>query len=130
MKYNLNPSEIAEKFLLNKTVDEIRFIGETLSKIETYHNGQVLFMTSTLEMLEKRGLTQHATSKLTRYVKGIVGVKVIVYFSELETQYFRLNLRSNEINVNIIAVHFGGGGHKNASGCRIKGNLEDIKNKS
>ncbi len=127
MKFGLDPSFIAEKFLLNRTVDEIRFIGETLSKIETYHNGQVLFMSSTLKMLEQRGLTQHATSKLTRYVKGVIGVKIIVYFSELEKDYFRLNLRSNVINVNKIAVKFGGGGHKNASGCRIRGKLSDIK---
>ena len=129
MKYNLRPNDIAEKFLLNRTVEEVRFIGETLAKIETYHNGEVLFMSSTLKMLEEKGLTQHATSKMTRYVKGVIGVKIIVYFSELEPNYFRLNLRSNVVNVNKIAVKFGGGGHKNASGCRIAGDLEDIKRK-
>jgi phosphoesterase RecJ-like protein len=127
MKFGLKPAEITEKFLLSKTVDEIKFIGEILAEIETYHNDKVLFMSSTLEMLEKKGLTQHATSKLTRYVKGVVGVYVIVYFSELKPNYWRLNLRSNVINVNKIAVKFGGGGHKNASGCRIAGDLQKIK---
>ena len=127
MEYGLKPAVIAEKFLLNRTVEEMKFVGETLSNIKTYHNGSVLFMSSTLKMLEEKGLTQHATSKLTRYVKGIVGVKIIVYFSELKPDYWRLNLRSNVVNVNKVAVKFGGGGHKNASGCRIWGKLEQIE---
>ena len=54
---------------------------------------------------------------------------MVVYFSELEPNYFRLNLRSNVINVNKIATVFDGGGHKNASGCRMHGTLEEIEEK-
>ena len=32
-----------------------------------------------------------------------------------------------EIDINAIAKEFGGGGHKNASGCSVKGELADLK---
>ena len=129
MTYGMIPGKIAESFLMNRTVDEMKFIGATLSLIETHFDGRILFMYSTLKMLDDLQLTSHATSKLTGYVKGIKGVQLVVYFSELEPNYFRLNLRSNVINVNKIATVFDGGGHKNASGCRMYGSLEEIEKK-
>ena len=32
-----------------------------------------------------------------------------------------------EIDVNAVAKEFGGGGHKNASGCNATGTFEDLK---
>lgn len=129
MAYGMIPGKIAEAFLMNRSIDEMKFIAETLSSIRTHFNGRILFMHSTLKMLSDRGLTSHATVKLTGYVKGIKGVEMVVYFSELEPNYFRLNLRSKIINVNKIALVFDGGGHKNASGCKISGTLEEIEKK-
>ena len=39
-----------------------------------------------------------------------------------------MSLRSKgDVNVAGIAALFGGGGHKNAAGCKIKGNLKTVK---
>jgi phosphoesterase RecJ-like protein len=32
-----------------------------------------------------------------------------------------------DVDVNAIAKHYGGGGHKNASGCSARGKFEDLK---
>ena len=42
-----------------------------------------------------------------------------VLFSESETGLIRVELRSKKHNVQQVAVLFGGGGHLQASGCRI-----------
>ncbi|NQT65204.1 MAG: DHH family phosphoesterase, partial [FCB group bacterium] len=128
MKYKIDPGRITELFLLNKPANEIRFVGEVLSTIETYNNDQILFMHSTVDMLMRNKVGHEGNSKLTRWVKGTHSVKVTVLFNQVVKNRFRISLRSNYINVNKIAVKYGGGGHEKASGCEMKGSLEELKN--
>lgn len=128
MKYKINPGRITEMFLLNKPANEIRFVGEVLSTIETYDNDQILFMHATNDMLKRNKVGHDGNSKLTRWVKGTHNVKVTVLYHQIVKNRYRLSLRSNYINVNKIAVKYGGGGHKKASGCEMRGTLEELKN--
>ena len=42
---------------------------------------------------------------------------------------YKVSMRSNdEINVSKIATLFGGGGHKKAAGCTMKGTFDDVVN--
>lgn len=128
MQYNINPGTITEMFLLNKPANEIRFVGEVLSTIETFDDDQILFMHATNDMLKRNHVGHDGNSKLTRWVKGTHNVKVAVLYHEVVKNRYRLSLRSNYINVNKIAVKFGGGGHQKASGCEMKGSLEELQN--
>ena len=52
-------------------------------------------------------------------------VQVAIFFRELPDQRYRVSLRSKgAVNVSAVAEHFGGGGHKCASGCSLDGPLE------
>ncbi|MDP8269231.1 MAG: bifunctional oligoribonuclease/PAP phosphatase NrnA [Candidatus Tenebribacter davisii] len=128
MKYKINPGRITELFLLNKPANEIRFVGEVLSTIETYDNDQILFMHADNSMLRRNKISHEGNSKLTSWVKGTQNVKVAVLYHQVVKNRYRLSLRSNYINVNKIAVKYGGGGHEKASGCEMKGSLEELKN--
>ena len=127
MKYKIDPGRITELFLLNKPANEIRFVGEVLSTIETFDNDHILFMHSTVDMLKRNRVGHEGNSKLTRWVKGTHNVKVTVFYHQVVKNRFRISLRSNYINVNKIAVKYGGGGHIKASGCEMKGSLEELK---
>ena len=128
MKLGIKPGEITEHFLLSKTADELKYAGEVLSNLETFENGKILFLVATREMQNRNGLAGKEASNLTRWVKGTRGVQIVVSLQEVNKNRFRISLRSNLIDVNIIAVKYGGGGHKKASGCEIKGSPEELKN--
>jgi phosphoesterase RecJ-like protein len=54
----------------------------------------------------------------------MAGVQVAIFFRELPDRRYRVSLRSKgAVNVSTVAEHFGGGGHKCASGCSIEGPL-------
>jgi len=56
------------------------------------------------------------------YVLSIGDVQVAVFFRELPDERWRVSLRSKgEVNVCAVAEHFGGGGHKCASGFSLDG---------
>ncbi len=127
MKYDLTPGKITEEFLLCRPVYEMKFIGEALSNMHTFDDDNILFLLATKEMLERYQLINKEVSKLTRWVKGIKNVKVIASFLEIHHNRYRISLRSNYIDVNKIATKYGGGGHQKASGCEIKGSLEEVQ---
>ncbi|MBQ7918040.1 MAG: bifunctional oligoribonuclease/PAP phosphatase NrnA [Clostridia bacterium] len=57
-------------------------------------------------------------------------VKFCILASEDDKGYFRVSFRSKgEISARAVAESFGGGGHLNASGCKIFGEYEDVKQK-
>jgi phosphoesterase RecJ-like protein len=52
-------------------------------------------------------------------------VQVAIFFRELPDGRYRVSIRSKgEVNVSVVAEHFGGGGHKCASGCSVDGPLD------
>jgi bifunctional oligoribonuclease and PAP phosphatase NrnA len=118
-KLGTKPSEVMEKFLLSNSPAKLKFAGETLSNIRLFDEGRILFMHSTIEQLKQNGLSQEATNKLTRWVKGATGVQVFIYARELRDNSYRLSLRSSSVNCNKICRTFGGGGHNSAAGCVI-----------
>lgn len=57
-------------------------------------------------------------------------VQFAILASEDEKGYFRVSLRSKgQISAKEVAAVFGGGGHLNASGCKLFGEFDEIKEK-
>lgn len=125
--YGTKPYLIQRLFMLSHTPIEMRLIGEILSTIEMHDEGRILFMHSTLEMLERNNLDEEATSSITRWVQDLKGVETVIYFREQDTDDYRLSLRSKTVNVHSIAIQYEGGGHIQASGCHCLGSLLNVK---
>ena len=54
----------------------------------------------------------------------LVGITI----REKEDGVYKISVRTGEeIQANLICQHFGGGGHKSAAGCTIKGSLSKVK---
>ena len=57
------------------------------------------------------------------------GVEVAIFMYELETNVYKVSLRSKErVDVSRIAKYFGGGGHKKAAGLTMRGTYYDVLN--
>ncbi len=123
----IHPHLLYKQYFLNQTASEMRYTGQVLSTIELHLNKRILFMDSTLEMLRENELDNEDIMNITRWVQGVRGLEAIVYFREEAPNLYKLSLRSVRLNVNQIAVKYGGGGHRSASGCHYNGELAKIK---
>jgi bifunctional oligoribonuclease and PAP phosphatase NrnA len=123
----ISPSRLYRLFFLNHEPLEMRYIGEVLSTIELLHSDQILYMLSTARMQTNNELTTDSIMNITRWVQGVKGVLAIAYLREEGPGEYKISLRSPVLDVNRIAVSYGGGGHKNASGALVKGELASIK---
>lgn len=133
-EYNINPSNIATELFETKPAEMYMLLGKSLGSLEFTLGGKVASMVGSKKMLNdimdkmdgKRvsGLYEN----FVNYPRSIYGVEVAIFFREVSPNEYRLNFRSKSYaNVAQVAEKFGGGGHKFAAGCKVSGDLEEIK---
>jgi len=73
------------------------------------------------------GGTYDDTEGLINLPLTVKEILAVVFFKENGENDWRISLRSKgDVDVNAIAKEFGGGGHKNASGCSAQGSREAL----
>jgi len=130
--YGLEPFNISQNIYENKTLGEIRLLGKVLSSLKVTPNGKIAYITVTKSLLEKTGSKPSSCENFVNFARSVRDVDVAIFFREdiKKKNTFHASFRStNRADVNAIASYFGGGGHKNASGCVLKGSYVDIKKK-
>ena len=117
-----NPSRIAQDIYFSNPASKMRLLGTALTTLQREGHIAWLWVTHT-DMLYS-GAEEEDCEGIVNYAIGISGVEVAVFLRELPDHRLRLSLRSKGmVNVANVAEGFGGGGHKNASGCTLEGPL-------
>ena len=106
-------------------------MGEILPQASFDADDQIASMALTNETKERLGIHPDEIDGLIDYVRCVDTVVVALFFEELAEGKIRLSARSKDdrIDVNKICGEFGGGGHPRAAGARIRGSLEEVRNK-
>ncbi|MBR3003137.1 MAG: DHH family phosphoesterase [Clostridia bacterium] len=130
LRIGVNISEIIVKTLYTKSRASFELNKCAMNRMEFLEDGKVAFTYITEEDMKKENGVQGDHEGIVEIGKNIENVEVSVFLHEIPDKGFKVSLRSNEyVNVAEIAIMFGGGGHKKASGAYIKGTIEQIKNK-
>ncbi len=80
------------------------------------------------KMFEDTSTTPDDTENFVEFLRVMKNVNVSVLFRQIDEDHYKLSLRSTgDFNVAAVAKSFGGGGHKNAAGCRIRERLSTAK---
>jgi phosphoesterase RecJ-like protein len=89
---------------------------------------RIATLSVTRQMAADAGATYEDTEGLVNFPLSAKEVVAVAFFKENGTDDWRVSLRSKgTIDVNAVAREFGGGGHKNASGCSVRGTIEQWK---
>jgi phosphoesterase RecJ-like protein len=88
----------------------------------------IALITVTRKMFEETGTTPDDTEHFVEFPRIMSDIEVSVLFREIDDNSFKLSLRSkDDVNIAKVAEIYGGGGHKNAAGCRIKKDIVSAK---
>jgi phosphoesterase RecJ-like protein len=122
--HGANPSQIARDIYFSNPATKIRLLGIALSNLQTEADLAWTWVTS--EDMERIGAVAEDCEGVVNYLISIAEVEAAVFLREVpDESHFRLSIRSKgKIDVARIAEHFGGGGHRSASGCIIDGPLK------
>ncbi len=101
-----------------------------LASVRFYCNGKIATISVTKDMLEKSGADESDTEGIASIPRQIEGVKVGITIREKEDGAYKISLRTtDDIDASKICAVFGGGGHKAAAGCQIKGSAGEVEKK-
>lgn len=122
VKVGVKPAQISEAVYNSYPWSRIELMRQVLSTVKRDAGGRVAWMRQTLEMSEKAGAVDGDNNGFVNIPLAAKEVEAVVYMRETFSGIYRVSLRSkNGINVARVAEKFGGGGHKNAAGCRVEG---------
>ena len=117
-----NPAQCARPIYFGHSTAKMRLLGAALSHL--HREGPLAWIWVTREQMERFGAREEDCEGLVNYALSMGDVQVAIFFRELPDKRYRVSLRSKgEINVSKVAEHFGGGGHKCASGFSVDGPL-------
>jgi phosphoesterase RecJ-like protein len=104
-----------------------RLLGRALSDLRLDAGGSVVSVRISGSDQDRSDACGVDTSEMTTPLLAIEGVRIALLFRELDGGEVKVSLRSKgDINVHALAMKFGGGGHFNASGIVMAGDLADV----
>jgi bifunctional oligoribonuclease and PAP phosphatase NrnA len=125
-----DPVWIARSVYDSNNIGRIRLFSAVLSTIELDASGRLATIRMDRDMARTTGGSYDDTEGLINEPLTVKSIQTVAFFKEWEPGVYRVSFRSKgEIDVRSVAQQFGGGGHKNASGCTVTGDLASVREK-
>lgn len=111
------------------SLGRVKLMGALLGGMELHCQNRLAVLSFDDALLEQHGATTDDTEGLVNVPLGAREIVAVVLF-KAQNGTLRLSLRSKgDVDVRQVAALFQGGGHRNAAGCTIEGDIESVKAK-
>ncbi len=122
--YGADPNYVYRMFSERESLNKMKLIARVLETLTLYEDGLVAGITIFDRFFKETGTEYSDSEGLVNYPRSIEGVEVAFALIEKPDEgIWKVSLRSKvNADVSKIAERLGGGGHKYASGAKIKEN--------
>ena len=128
VKCGADPAEITRQIYFGLPFGYLQLMRAALSGMEQEAGGRVLAFTLLPEHFEKAGAGPQDAEGIIDLTLLSDQVEIGMLFRQPAADLVKISFRSQDgVDVGQLAALWGGGGHKNASGCTVKGQLSDVK---
>jgi phosphoesterase RecJ-like protein len=109
----------------------LELLRHTLNDAIFTQNDRAVSFSLTLDAQKKMGLTPEDNEGIIDTLRAVDTVMVAVFFEELPETMVRVSARSKDPQVDVcqLCQLFSGGGHPLAAGARVRGTLQEVRNK-
>lgn len=125
VKAGVKPAEIYKKVYESSSKNHVLFQAYCVSKAEFCENDKIVYTTVYKKDIEKFNAPEDCTEGLTEKLRAIVTTEVAFVVRQINSSTSKVSMRSKNVDVAEICGVFGGGGHRLAAGCMIKGTVEE-----
>ena len=128
-QYSSTTPETMDESFYQKTYLQNQVMGRVLAESILLQDGKCVVGYLKRREMDFYGVEGKDLEGIVSQLRLTAGVEVAIFIYEMETQLFKVSLRSNgKVDVSKIAVFFGGGGHMRAAGCDMQGSMYDVIN--
>ena len=129
MEKGIDYTTIVDESFYEKSYLQNQILGRTLLESILILDGKCIFSYVNRKMMNFYEVTKKDLDGIIEQLRQTRGVEVAIFLHEVETQKYKVSLRSKtKVDVSKIAAFFGGGGHVRAAGCTMDGTVHDIVN--
>ncbi len=123
-----DPQWIARTHYDSNSLARVRIFGAVLNDMLIHGEGKVALLAITRQAMSDLGGTSDDLEGLINFPLTVKEIEAVAFFKEVGDHDWRVSMRSKgHVDIGAIATHFGGGGHKNASGCSTTGDLPAVR---
>ncbi len=124
----VNPAAMARRVFDSNSFGKLKLIGALLDHMDLLDDGRLAVLSLDDGLLNATGTTHNDTEGVINLPLTAREIQAVAFFKVGADGDIRVSLRSKyDVDVRSVAVHHGGGGHKNASGFTLRGTLEDVR---
>ena len=129
MEAGVEPPAVARSIFDSNNLGRLKLFGAVLNQMELDPTGRLATLCVDHALAAGCGGTYEDTDGLINMPLTVKDIQAVVFFKENDgPQDWRISMRSKgAIDINEVAKQFGGGGHKNASGCSATGTIAALK---
>ena len=128
LKHGANLKRVYNLINGGKKLDSRILMGKILSRTESHYDGKLLTSYETLEEFQTFGFEGRDSDNMYKLLQSVENVQVIIIIRQESANNCTVSLRSvDKIDVASVAKSLGGGGHKNAAGLTMKGDISNVR---
>jgi len=128
VRTGVKPAKAAEAIFGSYRWSKIELLSAVLATAQRDESGHVAWMRLPLEMQERACASDEDADGFVNYPLSVAEIEAVALLKECGPGVYRTSLRSKgDVNVAKIAEQFGGGGHRNAAGCTLQGDLKEVE---
>jgi phosphoesterase RecJ-like protein len=120
VRLGASPTKLYEALYDSNPVARLKLHGVALSRLTVRAGGKIAFTEIFLKDYVDTGAVPGDTEDLINYPRSVEGVEVALLFIEQIEGGTKISFRSRSADVAKLAETYGGGGHKLASGAKVK----------
>ncbi len=118
-----DPALVSSRLYERRPADALRWLGEALRRVEVSPDARVAWLALPSGVVPESFVE---AEELVNYPRSIASVEVACLLRQLGDDV-KISLRGKGgVDVSRVAARFGGGGHPNAAGCTVPGELAAV----
>lgn len=127
ISFGFDFSSIIEETFYQRTFLQTKVMAYVLNGSSLHLDGAFIFGSITAKEMEELGATNGDFEGIVNQLRNVAGVEAAAFIYEKEDSFWKVSLRTRDtVDASKICESHGGGGHKKASGCMIKGEKDQV----
>ncbi len=126
LKYGFDSAQTIYDLFRSVSITKFKLSARVANRAQFFEDNKIALIVISADDMRALNATSEDTEGLVNDLINIDTVEVAYSLSQVGERNYKLSIRTKNVDATDIANVFGGGGHKNAAGCRVNGFVEDI----
>lgn len=127
--YGFDFSRLILETFYQRTYVQSQVLGRVLLESIRFMDGSCIVSCLDRKTMDFYDVGSKDLEGIVNHLRNIKGIHCAIFMYQTDVLEYKVSLRSDErVDVSRVAAFFGGGGHKRAAGCTMRGTFHDCVN--